>query len=49
MTIDVKNKDEKLQYDVNNEAAKISALLSGKINKYNYLKVKKYFILIKDK
>ena len=49
MTIDVKIKDEKLQYDVNNEGAKISALLSGKINKYNYLKVKKYFLLIKDK
>ena len=29
--------DEKLQYDVNREAAKISALLPGKINKYEYL------------
>ena len=29
--------DEKLQYDVNREAAKISALLPGKFNKYEYL------------
>ena len=37
MTIDDQIKDEKLQYDINNEAAEISALLSGKINKYEYL------------
>ena len=37
MTIDDKIKDEKLQYDINREAAKISALLSGKIDKYEYL------------
>ena len=30
-------KDEKLQYDINREAAKISPLLSGKIDKYEYL------------
>ena len=30
-------KDEKIQYDINKEAAKISALLSGKIDKYEYL------------
>ena len=30
-------RDEKLQYDINREAAKISALLSGKTNKYEYL------------
>ena len=30
-------KDEKLQYDINREAAKISALSSGKINKHEYL------------
>ena len=30
-------RDEKLQYDVNREAAKISALSSGKIHKYEYL------------
>ena len=37
MTIDDKIKDEKLQYDINREAAKISRLLSGKIDKYEYL------------
>ena len=37
MTIDDKIRDEKLQYDINKEAAKISALLSGKIDKYEYL------------
>ena len=30
-------KNEKLQYDINREAAKISALSSGKIDKYEYL------------
>ena len=37
MTIEDQIKDEKLQYDNNREAAKISALLSGKIDKYEYL------------
>ena len=37
MTIDDKIRDEKLQYDLNREAAKISALSSGKIHKYEYL------------
>ena len=37
MTTDGKIKDEKLQYDVNRETTKISALLSGKIDKYEYL------------
>ena len=37
MTIDDKVKDEKLQYDIDKEAAKISALSSGKIDKYEYL------------
>ena len=37
MTIDHQIKDEKLQYDINREAAKISTLSSGKINKYEYL------------
>ena len=31
------NRNEKLQYDINREAAKISALSSGKIHKYEYL------------
>ena len=37
MTTDDKIKDERLQYDINREAGKMSALLSGKINKYEYL------------
>ena len=37
MTIDDKIKDEKLQYDINREAAKISALSSEKIDKYQHL------------
>ena len=37
MTINDKINDEKLQYDINREAAKISALPSGKIDKYEYL------------
>ena len=36
ITIDDQIEDEKLQYDINREAAKISALSSGKINKYEY-------------
>ena len=37
MTIEDQIRDEKLQYDINREAAKISALSSGKIDKYKYL------------
>ena len=37
MTIEDQIKDEKLQYDINREAAKISALSSGKLDKYEYL------------
>ena len=37
MTIEDQIKDEKLQYDINREAAKISALSSGRIDKYDYL------------
>ena len=37
MTINDQIKDEKLQYDINREAAKISALSSGKFHKYEYL------------
>ena len=37
MTINDQIKEEKLLYDVNREAAKISALSSGKIHKYEYL------------
>ena len=37
MTIEDQIKDEKLQYDINREAAKISVLSSGKLDKYEYL------------
>ena len=37
MTINDQIKDEKLQYDINREAAKISALSSGKLYKYESL------------
>ena len=37
MSIDDQIRDEKLQHDINREAAKISALSSDKINKYEYL------------
>ena len=36
MTLEDQIRDEKLQYDINGEATKISALLSGKIDKYEY-------------
>ena len=37
MRIDDKIRDENLQYDINREAAKISALSCGKIDKYEFL------------
>ena len=37
MTINNQIRDEKLQYDINRKTAKISALLSGNIQKYEYL------------
>ena len=37
MTINDEIRDEKLQYDINRKAAEISALSSGKIDKYEYL------------
>ena len=46
MTIDNKIRDEKLQYDIIREAAKISALSSGKNDKYEYLASKE--ILLSD-
>ena len=43
MTINDQIRDEKLQYDINREAAKISAYSSGKLHKYmNILLVKIY-------
>ena len=37
MTINDQIKDENLQYDINREAAKISALSSRTLHKYEYL------------
>ena len=37
MTNEDQIRDEKLQHDINREAAKISALSWGKIDKYEYL------------
>ena len=42
-------KDEKTKCDINTEAAKMSALSSDKIDKYEYLQVKKVYLLIKNK
>ena len=47
MTIDDKVKDEKLQYDIHREEAEISALSSGKIDKYEYLTDEEILVLIK--
>ena len=49
MTIDDKIRDEKLQYDINKEAAKISALSSGKLINMNILQLSNYCFLIKSK
>ena len=37
MTINYQMKDEKLQYNINREAAKMFGLSSGKRHKYEYL------------
>ena len=37
MTINDQIRDEKIQYDINREAAKLSALPLGEIRKYEYL------------
>ena len=37
MTINDQIRDEKLRYGINREAAKISALSSGKIHRYEYI------------
>ena len=61
MAIDDKIRDDKLQYDINKEAAEISALSYGllyqlyyisfivKLINVNILQVKKYYLLIKGK
>ena len=47
MAIDDKIMDEKIQYNIKREAAKISTLSSGKIDNMNFLQVNKYYHLIK--
>ena len=47
MTFDDKIKDEKVKYDIDREAAKISAISSEKIDNINILQAKKYYHLIK--
>ena len=37
MTVDDKIRYEKIQYDINREAAKVLVLLSGKMDRYEYL------------
>ena len=46
MTTDDKIRDQKLEYDINRKAAKISALLSVKLINMNILHVKIYYLLI---
>ena len=47
MTIDDKIRYEKLQCTINREAAKISALSSGKIHKYDFSTGENIYHLIK--
>ena len=42
MTINDKMRDEELQYHINRELSKVSALSSGKLINMNILQVKKY-------
>ena len=49
MKIDDQIKDKKLQYNINVEDAKISALSSDKFKNTNILQVKNYCLLIKNK
>ena len=49
MRINDKIRDERLQCDIDKKTAKISALSSGKIDKYDILLVRKYYHLINNK
>ena len=49
MTINDQIRDEKLQYDINREAAKISSLSSENFINMNILLVKIYYHLINNK
>ena len=45
----IRLRDEKLQHDINRETAKILALSSGKIHKYEYLTGEDILLLISNK
>ena len=47
MKFDDETKNEKLRYDINREAGKMSAWSSNQVGKYEYPTVKKHFLLIK--
>ena len=49
LIVDVKIRGEKGQYNVNKEAVNISILSSEKLDEYEFLKAKKYYLLIKVK
>ena len=49
MTINDQIKDEKFQYNINREVAKISALSSGKLHKYEYLTGEDICDLLREK
>ena len=49
MTIDEQIEDEKLQYDINKEGPKISALHQVKLINMSISLVQKYCLLIKNK
>ena len=49
MTVDDTIRDEKQQYNINREAAKISVYHLEKLINMNTLQVNKYYLLIKDK
>ena len=49
MTTDDKIRGEKLEYDVNREAANISIIIRKKMINMNLLQVRKYYLLIKEK
>ena len=49
MTIDDKIKGEKLQYDINKQAAKMLTLSRLKQTNTSVLQVKKHYLLIKNK
>ena len=46
MTVEDKIRDGKLQHNVNRETAKILALSSGKIDKYEYFIDKQYMVIL---